>query len=290
MYMQTNRLYQRNSKAEELMKNLNSDDASFTELYASAGIIRENNLFKYLNSRNQIALRFCKSRDCTRVKMHEQDVLKWMVQSSFNNEIDSDAFQDIIDRAVIKLLLTYQDNTILDQVVTIMFNRYREEQCIYDLCWAFYQSQTIDTLALVAYYLQSDNPKDNQLAYKLLNFKPELQPESKKQQYINFMSWYNENKDFLYFNEDNLQETSQPKYWRVDLMSKYTCRQMDEELSETERNNLEDFRNLERAEQKKLAKYSYYLFLTDKQGWKKWFSNPLHIQQNTARTWRGSND
>ncbi len=288
--MQTNHLHKRNSKAADLMKNLNSDDASFVELYSSAGIIRENNLFRYLNERNQIALRFCKSRDCTRVKMHEQDVLKWIVQSSYDNEIDSDAFQDIIDRAVIKLLLIYHDNTVLDQVVTIMFNRYREDQCIYDLCWAFYQSHTIDTLPLVAYYLLSDNPIDNDLANKLLNFKPELQPNNKRQQYMNFMTWYNENKDFLYFNEDNLQETCRPKYWRVDLMSKYICRQKNEELSETERNNLSDFRKLDRAEQKKLSKYSYSLFKTDKQGWKRWFSNPLQTQQYTARAWRGKND
>lgn len=288
--MQTNHLHKRNSRAAELMKNLNSDDARFVELYSSVGIIRENNLFRYLNERNQIALRFCKSRDCTRVKMHEQDVLRWMVQSSYDNEIDSDAFQDIIDRTVTKLLLIYHDNTVLDQVVTIMFNRYREDQCIYDLCWAFYQSQTIDTLPLVAYYLLSDNPMDNELANKLLNFKPELQPNNKRQQYMNFMTWYNENKDFLYFNEDNLQETCRPKYWRVDLMSKYICRQKNEELSETERNNLSDFRKLDRAEQKKLSKYSYSLFKTDKQGWKRWFSNPLQTQQYTARAWRGKND
>lgn len=288
--MQTNHLHKRNSRAAELMKNLNSDDARFVELYSSVGIIRENNLFRYLNERNQIALRFCKSRDCTRVKMHEQDVLKWIVQSSYDNEIDSDAFQDIIDRTVTKLLLIYHDNTVLDQVVTIMFNRYREDQCIYDLCWAFYQSQTIDTLPLVAYYLLSDNPMDNELANKLLNFKPELQPNNKRQQYMNFMTWYNENKDFLYFNEDNLQETCRPKYWRVDLMSKYICRQKNEELPETERNNLSDFRKLDRAEQKKLSKYSYNLFKTDKQSWKKWFSNPLQTQQYTTQAWRGKND
>lgn len=302
MYSQANRFYKNHShgrnnnrpgfpNSAEFLPVLNRDDTTFVQLYSCIPRIQNGNHFRYLNTRNQIAVRFCLSKDYKTVDVQEQEVLRWMITSSYDKEPDSDAFQQVIDRAVIKLLVVYNDVSILNCVVALMFSRYREDQCIYDLCWAFYQSHTRETLPLVAYYLQSDNPRDNHLAYKLLNFKPELQPDNKKQQYANYLTWYNENKDFLYFNEENLQETSKPKYWRVDHQSKYLCKQKDEQLSALERQHLVDFCKLERTEQKKLSKTSYSLSKSDKQNWSKWFASPVSAQlKNSGRVGRGKND
>jgi hypothetical protein len=260
---------------------LNDQNLSFPTFFLLIPKILEHNLEESLSSKNQFALEFTTKKSSNSIK---QPYLKWMLLSSINQGLDSEEFQKVIDRVIIQLIVVLNEQSFLPLVVNIIFARNRKNHCIYDLCWAIFQSNTVYTLPLIANYLTSTQIEDTKLAYKLLNFKPDRQPKSKMQQYQNFYKWFHENKKFLYFNNETMQETCQPKYWRVNLSSKYLCKSTQQNsLSNAEKEQEKVFQNLDRKTQKLLSKYSYQTYIKDKKVWNDWMNSSISMQIETCK-------
>jgi uncharacterized protein YqcC (DUF446 family) len=259
---------------------LNAKTLSFPTFYVLIPQILEHNLERSLLPQNQFALQFATQKNFTCDAVSNKQYLKWMLLSSVNQELDSDAFQAVIDRVAIQLIVVLKDASFLSIIVDVIFRRNRKNHCIYDLCWAINQANTVRVMPLIANYLKSNHEEDNTLAYKLLNFKPELQPKSRTQQYHNFCKWFHENKQFLYLHNETMQETCQPKYWRVNLPAKYLCKDQfaEESLNDLEKEKLKTFQSLRREEQKRLSKYSYRTYQKDKKVWQNWMQSSIHTQ------------
>ena len=258
---------------------LNDQTLSFPSFYLLIPQINAYHLEEYLSLKNQSAIAFTQNNPIDDISP-ASDFLKWMLLSSIKQELDDDTFQEVIDRVVIQLLLVFHEHALLPMVVQLIFVRNRKDQCIYDLCWAVYQAQTVLTMSLIAKQIKSNHKKDQDLAYKLLNFKPELQPKDRYQQYHNFCRWFEENKPFLHFANESMQETCQPKYWRVNLPAKYLCKNCfnDDLFSESEQEQINAFLSLNRPSQKILSKYSYRLYQKDQYAWQKWIESSIDMQ------------
>lgn len=261
---------------------LNNQHLSFPTFYLLIPQIFEYHLDEYLSSKNKCALEFTIKKSSITLK---KSYLKWMLLTSINQELDNDEFQKVIDQVTIQLIVVLKEQSLLSLIVNLIFIKNRRNDCIYDLCWAIFQSNTIYIMPLIAKYLKSNYIEDNQLAYKLLNFKPDGQPNNKVQQYNNFCKWFNENKQFLYFNNETMQETCQPKYWRVNLQAKYLCTYHFNEssLSNAEKEQLYSFQCLDRKTQKLLSKNSYQIYLKDKESWRNWMKSSLSMQIETCK-------
>lgn len=262
---------------------LNNPSLSFPTLYLLIPQIHSHHLEERLSPRNQFALEFVIKKNLSPLK---DPYLKWMLFSSINQELDTDEFQQVIDRVIIQLIVVQKEQSLLPMIVNLIFTRNRKNHCIYDLCWAVFQTNTVYTLPLIANYLKSNRSEDYELACRLLNFKPDRQPSNRKQQHDNFCQWFNENKPFLYFNNETMQETCQPKYWRVNLPAKYLCKANLNEtaLSVSERDQVGSFLHLDRKTQKVLSKYSYQTYRKDKRAWQDFMNSSINTQIETCKT------
>lgn len=264
---------------------LNDQTLSFPTFYILMPQIVQYQLEKYLSPRNQFSLEFSAKKNPSIDATINKRYLKWMLYTSINQELDSDEFQAVIDRVIIQLLVVLNEPGLLALIVNLIFSRNRKNHCTYDLCWAIYQSNTVSTMPLIATYIKSSHSEDNKLAYKLLNFKPDLQPKNRIQQYNNFCKWFRENKQFLYFNNETMQETCQPKLWRVNLPAKYLCKSdfNESSLNDKEKEQIQTFLHLDRASQKLLSKYSYQMYLKNYKAWQNWMNTSVSMQFETCK-------
>jgi hypothetical protein len=259
---------------------LNDPSLSYPSFFLLIPQILSHQLSQYLSPQKQFALAFTIQYSPETDYPYAKDTFTWMLLTSLHRELDSEDFQDTIDKVVTHLLLVYDEHSLLPKIVELIFLRNRKDDCIYDLCWVIFQAQTVKTLPYVAAYLKSNHKKDNELAYHLLNFKPELQPKNRMRQYHNFCKWYRENQPFLYFANESMLETCHPKFWRVNLPAKYLCREavQEEALNDLERHQLQAFYRLDRGRQKLLSKYSYRLYQKDPNAWGHWFQSDVERQ------------
>ncbi len=276
-----------NSKAKAL-KLLNAENVSFACLFILLPQIKEFNLFGGLSQRNLQATKICTDSKQQNSQM-TQPVLKWMLTTGAKEENLNSDFDEVLDRAAAILLITFKDSTVLHIVSELMFRRHRAGKCMHDLAWCFFQSKEVDTMPLVANYIRSSNQKDNELAHKLLNFKPQLQPNNKVEQYHNFHTWLNENKNFIYPTGESMQLTSAPKHWRVDLTAKYLCTPITapikptKQLRQEQQARINAFENMEHSDKKMLAKYSFKTHERDLQVWNDWIKAPIETQISVAK-------
>lgn len=267
---------------------INSNTLTFPCFYVLTQDIETQDLINSLNKRNQIALKFCS--DFNNIPCNEYNsTLKWMFFTGCREENFDDYYDEIIDHCAGELLLSYNDKTVLNPCVELMFNRNRKGKLIHDLAWYTFQSHQVDVMPLVGKYIRSNNQTDNQLAYQLLNFKPELQPNDKEQQYKNFQKWFNKNKKYLYCTGDSMQLTSKPKHWRVNQAAKYINTDSTykgdflKPLPAEKEKILKDFNSLDYNQKKSLAKYSYEMHYKNPNDWKNFINSPIQKQIEVAR-------
>lgn len=269
---------------------INATDITFSTLFILIPQVESFGLKSGLNSRNQIAFKFCSDPKIQLTQTVLQPVLKWILTTGAPEENLGDSFDEVLDHAATDLLINYKDKTILSNVVDLIFKRNRKGKYIHDLVWCLFKSSLSDCLPLVANYIRSNYQADNQLAYKLLNFKPNLQPNDKEQQYSNFNKWLNKNLSFLYATGDSLQQTSAPKYWRVNLGAKYLCNGITPDgtptnpLTDNQNKLLNSFSQLTDKDQKALAKYSFKTFQANQQKWNEFMQAPIKTQLKIAST------
>lgn len=273
----------KNSPAKALQM-VNADSLSFACLFWVLPLVHSFGLQPQLSRRNQQAASFCKSP--------KQDipkpVLLWIAESGLT-PCESDDFDEIIDCCMAELLLNYNDMTVLPTVAELMFQRHQEGRYLHDLEFCFFGSKVPQTMPLVAEYIRSGNQSDNALACQLLNFKPELQPDDKGEQYENFNRWLSENQSFLYPTGESMQQTGKPKHFRVNLMTKYLCSsstssQEDAELTPIkQQKQIALFEAMAHDDQKMLAKYSCRIHERDLQTWNRWMDAPMEVQFGIAK-------
>lgn len=267
---------------------LNSKDISFATLYPIIPQVESFNLQNALNSRMQVALRYCANPQANFIPSLLQPVLKWILTTGLPEENLGDTYDEILDNSASELLIHYKDSSVLPLVVDLIFSRNRKGKYIHDLVWCAFKSNFIETLSFIANYIRSENLADNQLAYQLLNFKPQLQPNDKEKQYHNFNAWLNKNLSFLYATGDSLQQTCKPKFWRVNLGAKYLCNEIKPDgtpinpLRDEQTNQLAEFHDLDAKQQKMLSKYSFQTFQKDQQMWEDFMKAPIQKQLSIA--------
>ena len=269
---------------------LNDKNLTFVSFYVLLPQIELFQMMRSMSVRNLQAVQFCLKDNNAHQTSNMKSVLQWIFSTGRDVPNPADEFEEIINRAATQLLSTFQDRTILPYVTELMFRWHREGKCMHDLAWSYFQSQDIDTMPMVANYLRSENERDNELAYRLLNFKPELQPKQKARQYHNFHTWLNENKRFLYSTRESMQLTSAPKHWKVNLQAKYLCidaqkiaQTTKNKINASLQNNLKSFQEMKRDDQKLLAKYSYKTHEQDLAVWNGFMKAPIQSQLHVAK-------
>ncbi len=208
-------------------------------------------------------------------------LLEWMFRTgSYENEPDS-GYELLMDRIAGLLVKSYNNKSILSELAGLIFSRNRRGALIHELVWAFFEARCIESLAFVAYRLNSPDIRDVRLAEKLLGFIPEMKDIT----YDKAMFWLSENSPFLYYTGESLHFDSRPQHYRVSLPAKYLCTPVSpdtgkpaEPFREAEQELLSRFNGLAEPLQQQLADFSWQLYRSDNYRWSSWISLPPEDQ------------
>lgn len=288
---------------QEAINLINNKDLRFTSLFILKTELEESNLLSNLNSRNQITFQFMnqilKKENSVddQFSDHNQRLyifLKWMLETGFNDDGLNDEFDEVLDIISALLIKEFKDMSILPIIAHLIFQRNKKGTLIHDLVWAFFQSQSPQSLTLIAERLISSHPKDVELAQRLLSFVSEINMnsnEDNQKQYLSFMNWLKENSPFLSFTGESFQQCSTPVPCTVRLDSKYLCRCTwitntirSDSLTYKEYKLLGIFNNLDDNTKALLSKFSFMLFSENPCFWHKWIQNPIEDQVYIAKT------
>ncbi len=207
---------------------LNDRRLTFPCLYLLREPITRHRVQRYLNPRNQTALRLTEQILGPRPapadspapdRKTARPALRWMLETGAAEEIAEDDYEEILDVAVSLLLNRYGDGEVLPLAVELLFQRNRRDSHIHDLVWALFRFHDPQVLRLIAQRLPSPNPKDAELAAELLNLdQTDLPPACGSEDYLR---WLEENQPYLYFTEESFQYASKPVFCAVDLARKH---------------------------------------------------------------------
>lgn len=265
---------------------LNDSTLTFPTLYILMPHIKQTKL--RLSDRNRFAIAFCEHNHKSFQASVQKTSLKWIFTTGVLDDGLCNEFDELLDIACQKLTLDHYDISTLSTAIDLMFRRNRKGGHVHDLAWCICESGQLKAMELISEYLRSDLEADNLLAYRILNFKPELQPNDKEMQYQNFHRWLNENKSFLYPAHQGFNQSSNPKAWRASLPSKYLYKPYNTLVQSGLKKNYESFLQLEEAEQKLLAKYSFKLHSNDMAVWNSFIKAPIEHQLTVAKMSEGS--
>lgn len=223
--------------------------------------------------------------------------LKWILESRNTIDIPESQIDEAIDKTSILLAAVYRDKESLPIIAELAFERHRKNCFNHDLIWAFFESQDINSIYLIANKLLSSDPKDVALARKLLSFVPginETQFSNNQQLYSYFNNWFEENSSFLRYTGESYSLKSDPIFYEVVLGAKYLCKpvaiesgQIFQKLATNEQILLDEFKKLDIYTQSLLAWFSYKIHQKNKNEWNIWLSYPIPYQVMYANAWIG---
>ncbi|MGI5892911.1 MAG: hypothetical protein ACOX7H_09345, partial [Bacillota bacterium] len=293
---------------QEAFRYINEEKLQFPCLFILMPEIEALNLYENLNARNIKTLKICakKLNNQSLVSRVEQvssrrdyktyEALKWMFETGLQWEGpdgDNNTYDAIIDTVVALLIQKYGEKTILPAVADLIFKRNQKGLFIHDLVWDFFQEFDPASLRLVAKRLLSNNPKDVELACKLLHL--QLPPDTdkkaaKKRLYKQYLSWLKENSPFLYLTGEFFQLSSDPEHINIDLEAKYLCKKISyrnrkpvESFTEKEIGYLKKFRENAAEEQKILSTYSHKIHRRNMRSWQQWLQKRTEEQLDIAK-------
>jgi hypothetical protein len=189
-------------------------------------------LYSHLGNRNRIAAKISDSILNPQVSgtdyLSEKNnavypVLKWMLESSADEENTDDGFCRVMDIVISVLINTYRDKSVLPTVEELIFRRHKAGLNIHDLIWAFFRIGDPFVLELLAEHVRSSDPEEAALACRLLNINAGSgndESGGKQKLYEDYFRWVGENKPFLYFTGECFQATNEPVFCRIDLQKK----------------------------------------------------------------------
>ena len=218
--------------------------------------------------------------------------LRWMMETGFSDDGLAPEYDRVLDIAAILLAREYRDRTVLPMIADMIFKRYKNEGFVYDLLWAFFECHDPYSLFIIASRFFSTQPKEVELAKKLLHFIPGMERNeniSPAQDFDRFQKWFQDNCSFLYCTGESFQQTGSPKPYAVSLEAKYLCKPVSvdsgaivQTLTNGEYHNLNTFRKLDDDTRHMLAEYSFQLHQRDPGQWKIWMHYPISRQIHIA--------
>ena len=215
--------------------------------------------------------------------------LKWMLETGCIDDGLSSRYDEVLDAVAALLVKKYKDITVLPLIANMIFDRYRKGKYIYDLVWAFFECGDPASLIYIGERLNSSNPRDIELACKMLSFVPNVSVLNKNR-YASFQNWFNENKSFLYYKEESFQQLNCPRLYAVSLEAKYLCTAVSPEygkiqrqLTSYEKQSLSAFNNIDNNARLLLANYSFFLFRQNYYLWNIWIQYPICEQIRIAQ-------
>ncbi len=199
-------------------------------------------------------------------------LLEWMFRTGSEEEPDS-GYELLMERIACLLVKCFNNRSILPELANLIFSRNRRGALIHELTWAFFEACRIESLALIAYRLNSSDMRDVRLARKLLGFIPDMDGIS----YDKAVFWLSENHPFLYYTGESLHLDSRPQHYRISLPAKYLCTPVSPStgepaapFGEADRELLSRFGELDELIQRQLADFSWQLYRSDNYRWKSW--------------------
>lgn len=284
---------------------INDSRLQFPSLFILLPELEEFALFPSLNERNLVALKLCaKILKNPRLQRHvgelaaaenemAQPVLLWMLKTGYKADGMSNPYDEIMDGAAALLSRTYKDQTALPIIAELLFLRNRKGAYLHDLAWALFAGRDPYALKLVADRLRAPEPKDVELAARLLNFVPANESNTPQARAAAYQAWIDSNAPFLQFTGDGFQLGTEPRACAVNLGAKYLGKAVShrtgeplEALTQEEWNQLESFRNMRDAEKQLLSTYSHRMREKNRAAWKQWMGEPVTAQvlaaQNSA--------
>lgn len=279
---------------------LDASSLRFATLYLLTPVVSSLQLFPELGTRNQAALRLC-----ARQSAEEQPVstggppagaivgspeqtraaLRWMLDTGLAEDGLDDGFDQLMDTAAALLVITWHDTSVLPELVPVAFRRHRRGVYIHDLLWVIFRARDPRALDRIALYLRSPNPKDTELAEKLLRgvLDEADAPAGRPLRYPACRAWLQENRKYLRFTGEGFQQSSEPRLCRVDYEAKYLGRPApgrDENtaLSPELDARSKEFAALGAEEKRRLARHSWRLRRADRRRWQRWMALPAARQ------------
>jgi hypothetical protein len=290
---------------EKAVDLINLENMDFTTLFLLQSKVYELSIFKNLSIRNKIAIEFMDKTIADResvdnlylLSKHVPKVystLKWILETGAADDGLDDKFDEILDQSAAILTREYRDRSVLPVITDMIFKRKRKGFFTHDLVWAFFESRDIHSLVLIANKLQSEDPKDVELACSLLCFVPGIEDEIYKkddEKYSAFINWIEENKIFLYFTGESFQLTRRPSVYNINYEAKYLCKLVSVDTGETlksldekEYALIDEFRTLDEDNKRLLSGFSLAIHRKNIKLWDEWMRNPFNEQLRIARS------
>ncbi len=289
----------------EALRLLDDDRLQFPVLFTLLPEIQTYKLTGELSPRNFTAVTICvkkiKALEPLTYYAQMQDseslyrALLWMFKTgkSWDGASGSrDDFDSVIDYATALLVITFEDTSILPDMVDLIFSRNRRGRLIHELVWSFFQTLDHDALILVAGQLLSQDSRDVALACELLCLEvPSAGKTETKNLHGLYVDWLKDNRPYLYVTGEHFQQTSRPKHLSVDMEAKYLGKELSpryrapiEPLTAHEIACLHEYRGFSPEEQELLTDYSHRLRYSDARSWEAWMGKQVAEQVISARS------
>lgn len=189
---------------------VNDTRITFHCFFVLMPVLEEKNIYSLLRDDLKKAYDFSQSVSVNKPSNLKKDMknkimLKWIVESSLLHNNLGGNFNEVVDVAVSILANEYRELSLLGTISELIFLRYRNDENIHDLVWAYFRFNTPITLKYIARFLDSKNPKDRKLAKKLLG----CEAKSCK----DFLKYMTEDESKMIYTDESFQYASNPRVY-----------------------------------------------------------------------------
>ncbi|TLS38181.1 hypothetical protein [Pseudalkalibacillus caeni] len=292
---------ERNEK--QSVQLLNHSSIEFATLYLLRDELSSRSLIRYLNERNKTALSIVNDILSERrtpepetmyaicdEPQHLHSILSWMLLTGKNENLSMD-YRLVIDRCASLLTTIYREQTILEDVVDLMFVRNKNNHSYHYLTWSLFEAREPSAMVYIAEYFRSADSEDVDFCTQLLRFIPEINEDNNSEaNHTLFLRWYEANLPYLFYNGESLDTAKHPVPYEVALDAKYLGRPANLNtggilglLTDTEEQLLNAYYKISNKEQIMLSTYSFRLRKHDLTRWQQWIQTPFHEQLALAK-------
>ncbi len=203
---------------------LNESAVRYPSLFVLQPEIVKHDLFDRLNPRNRFALDLTGGvlagslSNTYTPKPEDHEHIHWMFDTGYANDGLNDQYDEVMDKTALLLSRVYGDRLCLKPMEELMFRRNRKGAYIYDLVWAYFESSRPEDLIRLSQRLRSHDPKDVELARKLLNFVPCIEANierSPEKLWRCTAEWLRRNRRRLVYTGESMQMKGNPRRYAL---------------------------------------------------------------------------
>lgn len=277
---------------------LNAQGLGFPTVHLLLPLVRQNAGRLRLSGRSQMLLRLTrqlaqqgKSPLLSGRNSSVKNLLIWAVETGWRHEGDA-AYDELMDRFLCVLLLTYREQRVQKVAVDLLFARERQGKNMHALCWACFGVHRPEMLRLVAEHIRGEDLQEQLLADSLLHTQRVCRDceNDRLQRHKQYIRWLEENDAYLYFTGESMQLCGDPIPCKVDLERKFLCVKPGgyESLRLTRmpvqhRTWLEGFRHRCREDRELLSACSQRLRKKDLSVWQAWMALDMEEKLSAAK-------